>query len=297
MADILDEEERRVLEELRRKLAELRSNGNILDEEERRVLEELRRKLAELRSKGKAKEQEWLLSATLEETLGDMSQSRKILEQAVSMFPAHVGLWLCLAACQEKLTGHPGAGRAVLERARTQNPRSEDIWAASIDFELRLGNRKEAGRVAARAVQRIPESRRLWAEQVMTDPTEEWWCKASYLWRKFGAENPDAHLFAAIGRRFWEKEEIDLARECFDVAVDLDPINGDYWGYYYLFEMQTGNEEQRVNVLNRCVQANPKTGLLWDLIKSENWADSTEDLLTKLAVKLQGRVILNGMLV
>ncbi len=95
----------------------------------------------------------------------------------------------------------------------------------------------------------------------------------------------DAHVLLAVSKLFWSERKIQKARDWFNRTVKLEPDLGDAWAYYYKFEQCHGTEEQRNDVKQRCVQAEPRHGEEWASVSKliTNWKLKTDQLLLSCA--------------
>lgn len=68
--------------------------------------------------------------------------------------------------------------------------------------------------------------------------------------------------------------------------MKIDPDLGDAWAFFYKFELAHGTEEQQVEVVNRCIIAEPKHGEEWckESKNIVNWCLKTDEVL-KAVVK------------
>ena len=91
-----------------------------------------------------------------------------------------------------------------------------------------------------------------------------------------------------LRRLFWIDGKVDKARNWFNRSVKIDPDNGDTWAYFVKFENQHGTNEERDDVIKRCVEASPKHGLLWPSVAKNvaNYGKSVKEILALVAVAL-----------
>ncbi|CAH1441291.1 unnamed protein product [Lactuca virosa] len=226
----------------------------------------------------------WLMLGQLEERLERSTDARTAYESGLKHCPNSTPLWLSLASLEERLSGL-GKVRAVLTTARKRNPQNPELWLAAVRVELRHGSKKEADNLMAKALQECPNSGILWAASIEMAPRPQRKTKSSDAYKKC---EHDPHVIAAIGKLFWGDRKVDKARTWLNRAVTLAPDVGDFWGLLYKFELQHGSEEQREEVLRKCVVAEPKHGERWQVISKavENSHQSVEAILKKLVVAL-----------
>ncbi|KAL9380019.1 hypothetical protein Peur_028501 [Populus x canadensis] len=227
----------------------------------------------------------WLMLGQLEERLGNLDKAKEIYEAGLKSCPSHVPLWLSLANLEEKTNGLSKA-RAVLTMARKKNPKNPELWLAAIRAESRHGNNKEADNLMAKALQECPTSGILWAASIEMAPRAQHKSKSADAIKKCSPHDP--HVTTAVAKLFWRERKVDKARSWLNRAVTLAPDIGDFWAYYYKFELQHGTEEDQKDVLKRCIAAEPKHGEKWQTISKavENSHQPTEAILKKVVVVL-----------
>ncbi|GAB2233747.1 hypothetical protein Droror1_Dr00002976 [Drosera rotundifolia] len=226
----------------------------------------------------------WLMRGQLEERLGHLDVAKEKYDLGIKHCPDCIPLWLSLAALEEKTNGLNKA-RAALTMSRKKNPRSPELWLAAIRAELRHGNKKEAESLMAKALQECPNSGILWAASIEMVPRPQRKNKSLDALKR--CDN-DPHVIAAVAKLFWHDRKVEKARQWLNRAVTLAPDIGDFWALYYKFELQHGTEEKQKDVLNRCVQAEPKHGEKWQAVSKaiENAHQPTEAILKKVVVAL-----------
>ncbi|CAM8890984.1 unnamed protein product [Rhodiola kirilowii] len=98
----------------------------------------------------------------------------------------------------------------------------------------------------------------------------------------------DPYVIAAVAKFFWHDRIVEKARNWLNRAVTLAPDIGDFWGLYYKFELQHGNEDTQKDVINRCVAAEPKHGEIWQSVSKavENSHLPVEAILKKVVVAI-----------
>eukprot|EP00245_Coleochaete_scutata_P005495 TRINITY_DN1909_c0_g3_i1.p2 TRINITY_DN1909_c0_g3~~TRINITY_DN1909_c0_g3_i1.p2 ORF type:complete len:131 (-),score=14.68 TRINITY_DN1909_c0_g3_i1:29-421(-) len=103
----------------------------------------------------------------------------------------------------------------------------------------------------------------------------------------------DPHVIAAVARLFWHDRKVEKARSWFNRAVTLAPDIGDFWVWFFKFEMQHGTEELQAEVLKKCVAAEPRHGERWCRVSKavENAHLSTEVLLRRVITSLANEEI------
>ncbi|KAJ0976730.1 hypothetical protein J5N97_012204 [Dioscorea zingiberensis] len=226
----------------------------------------------------------WLMLGQMEDRLGRGEQAKEAYESGLSHCPNSTPLWLSLANLEERMNGLSKA-RAVLTMARKKNPQNPELWLAAIRAESRHVNKKEADTLMAKALQECPSSGILWAASIEMVPRPQRRQKSSDALKR---SNHDAHVIAAVAKLFWHDRKVDKARNWFNRAITLAPDIGDFWTWYYKFELQHGTEDNQKDVLKRCIAAEPKHGEKWQTISKavENSHLPLEAILKKAVVAL-----------
>ncbi|KAI3941813.1 hypothetical protein MKW98_030543 [Papaver atlanticum] len=198
----------------------------------------------------------WLMLGQLNDRVGQLEQAKEAYETGVKHCPSCIPLWLSLATLEEKMNGLSKA-RAVLTMGRKRNPRNPELWLAAVRAESRNGNKKESEILIAKALQECPESGILWATSIEMVP---------------------------------HPQKLDKARSWMNRAVNLAPGTGDFWAMYYKFELQHGTDETQMDVLKRCVAAEPKHGEKWqEISKSVENSHLPVEAILKKAVDVLGK--------
>lgn len=226
----------------------------------------------------------WLMLGQLEERLGKLEQAKETYELGLKNCPNCIPLWLSLAHLEERVNGLSKA-RAVLTMSRKKNPQNPELWLAAIRAESRHGYKKEADILMAKALQECPSSGILWAASIEMVPRPQQKTKSRDAYKRC---DQDPHVIVAVAKLFWHERKVDKARTWFIRAVTLAPDIGDFWAWYYKFELQNGTIETQKDVLERCVAAEPKHGEKWQSISKavENSHQPTEAILKKVVVAL-----------
>uniref|UniRef100_A0A1S4DKM0 Protein STABILIZED1-like n=1 Tax=Nicotiana tabacum TaxID=4097 RepID=A0A1S4DKM0_TOBAC len=250
--------------------------GNV--DEERRLLDDALRRFPSFFKL-------WLMLGQLEERLGNSDKTKDAYESGIKNCPNCIPPWLSLASLEEKMNGLSKA-RAVLTMARKKNPQSPEPWLAAVQAEARHGYKREADVLMAKALQECPNSGILWAASIEMAPRPQRKTKSSDALKKC---DHDPHVIVAVAKLFWQERKVEKARNWFNRAVTLAPDIGDFWALYFKFEQQHGTEEQRNDVLKRCVAAEPKHGEKWQATEKavENSHEPTESILKKVVASLK----------
>jgi len=193
-----------------------------------------------------------------------------------------ISLWIASATLEEKC-GQLGKGRSLLEKARLANVKNPDLWLAGIRMEMRAGNEKVALAKLATALQECPTSGILWAEAINTEKRPQQKARSVDALKK--CDN-DPNVIVSVARVFWADRKLTKARTWFNRAVTLNPDLGDGWAYYYKFELQHGTDEQKEEVMKRCIAAEPRHGEYWRKVYKDpgNRFAKVDDILRKVVL-------------
>lgn len=136
----------------------------------------------------------------------------------------------------------------------------------------------------ASALQECPTSGILWSESIFMESRPQRMSRGLDALKR---TNNDPFVVCAVARVFWDAGKIDKARVWFQRALELNPDIGDFWAYYYKFEIQHGTQEQHEDVLRKCSQADPRHGEIWTGIKKSvhNFRKNTIEVLKMAALK------------
>ncbi|CAB3397864.1 unnamed protein product [Caenorhabditis bovis] len=235
----------------------------------------------------------WMKSARFEWCLGNLKEAKDLVEQGIKLYddypklylvlgqileqmknvdaartaytsgirkcPGVVPLWVSLVRLEEN-AGQIVKARVDLEKARLRIPKNEDLWLESVRFEMRVGCPELAKERMSRALQECDGSGKLWAEAIWMEGPHGRRAKSIDALKRC-EHNP--HVLVAAARLFWSERKIKKAKEWFLRAVNLDPDSGDAFANYLAFEQIHGKEEDRKKVIEKCIQADPRHGDLW----------------------------------
>ena len=219
-----------------------------------------------------------ICSDDLDANKSNLDRARTFYQRGLQGCPNDAVLWILASRLEERAhtfdgnggSSKAGAGvtkaRSLLELARLKNPKNPELWLEAVRMERRSGNEKLARTLMARALQECPTSGLLLAENIMTAPRVEQKSKSADAIKRCPE---DPHVIAAVASLFASERKNEKARKWFDRAVILDPKIGDSWARYYAFELEVGNKEQKENVKQRCVAAEPKYGEMWASIMKD----------------------------
>lgn len=223
---------------------------------------------------------------------GQILQSQKKYNEARATFkagrnacPKETTLWI-LASKLEEVDGKSIMARSLLEKARMRNPGCDVLWAEAVGVEERSGGGAQAKAMLARGLQECPTSGLLWSMSIWAEPRPTRKARSVDALKK-SADNPV--IICTVARLFWAERKIEKARQWFGRAVATDPDLGDSWGWWLKFERQHGTEEQREEVRNKCIGAEPHHSEMWQSISKDmkNGRKSVGDILEMVADSLE----------
>jgi len=241
-----------------------------------------------------------ICSEDLPKNKDSLDKARKFYQRGLQKCPNNVVLW-CLASQLEENVADYGVGsasagvtkaRSLLELARLKNQKNPELWVEAIRLERRAGNDKLAISLMARALQEIPSSGLLLAENITTSPRVEQKSKSAAAIKKCP---DDPRVITAVASLFAAERKNDKARKWFERAVVLDPDMGDSWAKLYAFELDAGTKDTQEKVKERCISAEPTHGELWcKIVKAmSNRGKTVAQNLDAVAQSLRDKMRLN----
>lgn len=190
-----------------------------------------------------------------------LDRARRFYQRGLERCPDSDVVWTLASRLEERQgASNVTKARSLLELARLKNPRHPRLWLHSVRLERRAGNDTLAATLLARAHQECPTDGSLLAEGITTAPRVERKGKSADAVRKCP---DDPAVIAAVACLFADERKDAKARKWLERAVVLDPDRGDSWALYYKFESERGTVEQRKQIKDRCVAAEPKHGEVW----------------------------------
>lgn len=228
----------------------------------------------------------WAIKGQVEgDDLGNQGKARETYNKAVKSCPKSIMLWSLLAKTEEKM-GMITKARATLEKARFTNPKTPELWVQAIRAEIRAKNTSVAKSMIARALQECPTSGAIWTEAIFLEARPQRKARSVDAIKKC---EHDPIVVTTVARLFWADRKIEKARSWFQKAVQIDPDHGDSFAWWYKFELQHGTEEQREDVVKRCVAAEPHHGEVWQAVAKDmaNIGKRTPEILQLCAAKLE----------
>ncbi|KAH8830298.1 PRP1 splicing factor, N-terminal-domain-containing protein [Flagelloscypha sp. PMI_526] len=226
------------------------------------------------------------------------SNARASYAAGMKHCPKEPVLWI-LASRLEEVDGKSIRARAILEKGRTLNPTSELIWHESVLVEERNSSAVQAKQLLSRALQALPASGLLWSLAIMSEARPQRKARSVDALKK---ASEDPWVVCCVARLFWAERKVEKARTWFERAVSSEAGSdlGDLWAWWLKFERQHGGtgkkqeggeeaNERAENVVNKCIEKDPKHGLLWPAIRKDvkNRALDTRHILIKVAEELK----------
>lgn len=235
----------------------------------------------------------WIMSAQITEAelkneqLNDQQRSelldvvRATYREGTKNCPQATTLWLLFSLLEES-TGNLTRSRSILEKARTKNPKVPELWLEAIRLEIRASLKPVADSMLSKALQECPTAGSLWAEAIAMAPRPQRKMKSVDALKKC---EHDPLVLIAVSKMFWAERLISKARSWFARTVKLDSDIGDAWAYFYKFESIHGTEDQRKEVVKRCIAAEPRHGEVWCSISKDvkHWRLRVNELLPMVA--------------
>ena len=232
----------------------------------------------------------WIIKGQiLLDDLNQFEEAKAHYELAVKKLSKSPILWVLYSRLEES-KGNPIKSRAILEQARIMNPKCPEVWSEAVDVELRHNNVSMGKALLSKALQECPNSGNLWCKRIMTESRPQRKARATDALKK--CEN-DPLVVTTVARLFWAERKIDKARNWFSRAVKADKDIGDCWAWWLKFEQAQGSKEQQDEVIQGCIQADPKHGIEWPMqTKSlENFGLNTKENLLDLTSKLDNKSV------
>ncbi|WVN88097.1 uncharacterized protein L203_103297 [Cryptococcus depauperatus CBS 7841] len=227
----------------------------------------------------------YMIRGQIYESLGEVSAARNVYAQGCRSCPKSTALWI-LSARLEVRAGVVIKARSLLEKARLHNPRNDELWVESIKIEERAGSTQQAKSVLARALQECPTSPLLWSMAIFMEAPQQRKGRSVDALKKAG-EHPS--VIVAVARLFLGERKIEKTRQWMQNAITADADWGDAWGWWLKFERQHGEPERQDAVIEKCIQAQPHHGPVWQAVSKDlkNIGKSTREILELVASKLE----------
>jgi pre-mRNA-processing factor 6 len=247
----------------------------------------------------------WMMRGQAEAAAGRLLAARDAYAEGLRHCPSAVPLWLLSARLEEEAGAGRGGGpasasgavaaaaaataraRMVLENARHRCPGKAELWLAAVRLERRWGFDRNAEALLARALQELPASGPLLAEDIDAAPRHAQKRKSMDALAR--VDNNDPHVVLAVARLFSGERKVDKARKWFSRAVALAPKLGDAHAAAYAFELAQGDADSAAAVAAACEAAEPTHGELWAPIAKARGARLLPrlELLKRVAAAVQ----------
>ncbi|KAK9453054.1 PRP1 splicing factor, N-terminal-domain-containing protein [Dipodascopsis uninucleata] len=181
--------------------------------------------------------------------VGDIQKARLLLESVIKTNPKHAPGWIASARLEEHANRF-AAARKIIQQGCENCPKNEDVWLEN----MRLNTPQNAKIIAAKAVQYVPKSVKLWLEAVKLENED----KAKKRVLRKALENIPQSV------TLW-KEAVNLEEDPNDAkillarAVDLIPLSVELW----LALARLESHENARKVLNKARQACRTSHEIW----------------------------------
>jgi len=207
----------------------------------------------------------------------NFQQIREIYKLAVKNCSKSEKIWTSYANFEAEIGENKLAAisraRAILEAAKKKMPKNDFLWLETLKMQTREENFKNppnnspmlsamANQILAKALQLCPRSGLLWAYSIEHEARTG---RRQKIFDALSQCQEDEEIYLAIAKTFWAENKFDKSREWFEKSVQLNPLNGDCWAFYFKFAEQQKLEEENFlsSLISRCVQSAPSEGLLW----------------------------------
>lgn len=217
-----------------------------------------------------------MMGQILEEE-GKPDEARRVYQGGVKKCPHSIPLWILLSRLEEGQKQTIKA-RSDLEKARLRNPKVDALWLEAVRLEKRAGAKELAAERMARALQECESSGILWAEAIWLEDRHGRRAKSIDALKKC---EHDPQVLLATARLLWSERKVKKAREWFERAIKVDTDLGDAFCHWLKFEQCHGTPEEQEKVVNRCNKYEPRHGELWTKYSKNvaNWRKTSEEIL------------------
>lgn len=179
-----------------------------------------------------------LMSAQLQQLLGDTTKARLAYQSGLKACPACTALWRGLLLLEEQDKGLTKA-RSIGEMARLKLPKCDAIYIDCLQLERRHGNSKLYSNLLAKAFQDCPVSGALYAELLLNIPKNQYKSRTIEALKKVPG---NALVLLAIGRLFESSFVAAKAVKYYERALAAQPRLGDAYVYYYACLVRQANK-------------------------------------------------------
>ncbi|CAK9294730.1 unnamed protein product [Gordionus sp. m RMFG-2023] len=135
-------------------------------------------------------------------------------------------------------------------------------------------------------MQECPNSGKLWAESIFMESRPHRKTKSVDALKRC---EHDVRVLLAVSKLFWCERKLSKAKDWFYRTLKLDQDYGDTWAYFYRFLCMHGTEEEKEELIKRCVKAEPHHGEIWCSVSKDisNWKLKTPEILIKTSEILE----------
>ena len=214
----------------------------------------------------------WLMRIQASERSKDYLKCRKLCREATNQCSHSVNLW-CEYARIELSQNRVSKARSVLETARNFIPNNDMLWFKTAELEFKHASLNVCKSKLAQGLQECPGSGLLWAFSIEIEPFAS---RKSICVQAIKACPNDAYVFTAVAIFFWHRRKIKPATDWFERAIASKPDYGDGWAHYLKFLKEYGSIQQQNDIRDRCSDAKPKYGLLWQQVSKKIGNDLKE---------------------
>ena len=254
----------------------------------------------------------WMMLMQCYEQRIEYEKCCETAERAFKFVPDSIDLWLeYIRILSSKLHKYAKA-RSILQSALLRHPKVDRLWLTAAKLELEENHDLERGlgpdrntikngdpivnrmiyrndvnyqqckSMIAKGLQQCPDSGLLYAFEIEIEPLASKKGKCVPAIKKCPS---NVHVFTEVGKYFIQIRKLKRAKEWFERAVIANCEYGDAWCFYYWFAVKYGMaEKEQQNIMNRCVQSNPKYGMLWTKVSKRigNEGLSKKQILMKV---------------
>ena len=221
----------------------------------------------------------WIAAARLEEVAGKMNDARAMALRGCELCPGSEDVWLEAARLQK---GEDGKG--ILARGVAALPKSVNIWMQAAEMEADEAAKK---RVLLRALERVPESVRLW--KAVVDISNENDARI-LLSRAVECCPQHVELWLALAKL----ETYKNAQKILNRARKAIPTSADVWISASKLEESRGVETAPDKIIPRAIKSLESNGVVIDRqwwMKAAEAAERTEPPMTATCRAIVAAVI------
>ena len=200
----------------------------------------------------------WIAAARLEEVAGKLADARQMSLKGCELCPGSEDLWIEAARLQT-----PENAKGILARGVAALPDSVNIWMHAANLESDAAAKK---RVLLRALERIPESVRLWKAVVEISDEND---ARILLSRAVECCPQHVELWLALARL----ETYKNAQKILNRARQAIPTSSEVWITASKLEESQGNQNAPAKIIPRAVKSLKNHGVVID---RQWWIEAAE---------------------